>query len=65
MDELENQTIQMWRDSERTVAKLKSSLVQIDPMQRYVKSFECCFVDILNIGHSNSALKWPTRKNIF
>lgn len=36
MDELENQTIQMFRDSERAVAKLKSSLVQIDPMQRYV-----------------------------
>ncbi len=36
MDELENQTIQMFRKSERAVAKLKSSLVQIDPMQRYV-----------------------------
>ena len=34
MDELENQTIQMWRDSEKTVASLKSTLVQIDPMQR-------------------------------
>ena len=37
MDELENQTIQMWRHSEKTVASLQSSLVQIDPMQRYIR----------------------------
>lgn len=33
MDELENQTIGQWRDSEKKVATLKSALVQIDPRQ--------------------------------
>jgi CBS domain-containing protein len=31
MDELEEQTIQTWRESERQVASVKSSLIQIDP----------------------------------
>ena len=35
MDELENQTIRQWRDSEKSVTTLKSTLVQIDPGQRY------------------------------
>ena len=34
MDELENQTIQEWRASERKVANVKITLLQIDPMQR-------------------------------
>ena len=34
MDELENQTICEWRDSERKVTTLKSTLMQIDPRQR-------------------------------
>ena len=34
MDELENQTIQMWRDPEKAFTSLKSTLVQIDLMQR-------------------------------
>ena len=36
MDELENQTIRQWRDSEKSVTTLKSTLVQIDPEQRCV-----------------------------
>jgi 5'-AMP-activated protein kinase regulatory gamma subunit len=31
MDELEEQTIQTWRESEKQVASVKSSLIQIDP----------------------------------
>jgi hypothetical protein len=34
MDELENQTICEWRDSEKKVTTLKSTLMQIDPRQR-------------------------------
>ena len=34
MDELENQTIGQWRDSEKKVTTLKSALMQIDPRQR-------------------------------
>eukprot|EP00731_Ephydatia_muelleri_P030371 Em0021g894a len=33
MDELENQTIRMWRDSEQKVASLNANLIRIDPMQ--------------------------------
>lgn len=33
MDELENQTIQEWRASEQKVANVKSTLLQISPMQ--------------------------------
>jgi 5'-AMP-activated protein kinase regulatory gamma subunit len=33
MDELENQTIGQWRDSEKKVTTLKSALMQIDPRQ--------------------------------
>lgn len=33
MDELENESIQQWRDSERKVAKITSTLVRIDPEQ--------------------------------
>ena len=36
MDELENQTIQMWRDSEKELTNIKSTLLQIGPDQRYV-----------------------------
>lgn len=35
MDELENESIQQWRDSERKVARVTSTLVRIDPEQRY------------------------------
>ena len=34
MDELENQTIGEWRDSEKKVTTLKATLMQIDPRQR-------------------------------
>lgn len=38
MDELENQTIQQWRESEQKVVKsLKSILVRIDPPERSVE----------------------------
>ena len=36
MDELENESIQQWRDSERKVARVTSTLVRIDPEQRYI-----------------------------
>ena len=36
MDELENQTIGEWRDSEKKVTTLKATLMQIDPRQRCV-----------------------------
>ena len=36
MDELENQTIQMWRDSEKELTNIKSTLLQIGPDQRYM-----------------------------
>jgi hypothetical protein len=38
MDELENESIQQFRDSERKVARVTSTLVRIDPEQRYITS---------------------------
>ncbi len=34
MDELENQTIQEWRDFEKKVVNIQSSLIQIGPEER-------------------------------
>ena len=41
MDELENQTICEWRDSEKKVTTLKSTLMQIDPRQRSEQVKKC------------------------
>ena len=63
MDELENQTIQEWRDFEKQVVSIQSTLIQIGPEERSVQCMtfdamvQCCVHKAL-IGHDLPHIKF-------